>query len=213
MKKTSVRVWMLCLAMVLLLSACGSVTQPTETTPVPALTTTASPETTAEPTVGSATTEPTSAAPVTDPVPEPTKTRLEKTSEILREHILLPYNAAEDWELIAAFGKIMLAYNEMLTPEETSGALMDSKVLAVEDPWIDSHDGEVYLYAGVEYAVKLYPGGAWSGSYVDGTGEYEGWIIWGGIWQFRLEDESWHFLSAITGGIVPPEGLTWHEVP
>lgn len=213
MKKTVIRVWMLCLAMVLLLSACGQPTQPTETTPVSTSPTTVSPETTVEPTVASTTTEPTSAAPVTDPLPETTKTRLEKHREIFTEHILLPYNAAEDWTLIAAFGKIMLAYREMLKPEETSGALMDSKVLAVEDPWIALEDGEEYLYAGVRYAVRLYPGGAWSGSYTDGTGEYEGWIIWGGLWQFRLEDESWHFLSAITGGIVPPEGLTWHEVP
>lgn len=146
-------------------------------------------------------------------MPETTKTPLEKQSEIFTDHILLPYNAAEDWELIAAYGKIMLAYREMLKPEETSMALMDSKVLAVEDPWIVSRDGEEYLYAGVQYAVRLYPGGAWAGSITDGTGEYEGWIIWSGIWQFHLEDESWHFLSAITGGIVPPEGLTWHEVP
>lgn len=211
MKKTGVRVRMLCLAMALLLSACGQPTQPTETTPTSA--TTAAPETTVEPTVASTTTESTSAAPVTEPMPETMKTPLEKQYEIFSEHILLPYNAAEDWTLIAAFGKIMLAYWEMLTPEETSGALMDSKVLAVEDPWISLEDGEEYLYAGVKYAVRLYPGGAWAGSYTDGTGEYEGWIIWGGDWLFRLEDESWHFVAMITGGIVPPEGLTWHDVP
>lgn len=213
MKRTVVRIWTLCLAMVLLLSACGQPTQPTETPPAPTSTTTASPKTTAEPTSASTTTEPTSAAPETDPVPETTKTRLEKQSEIFTDHILLPYNAAEDWELIAAYGKIMLAYNEMLKPEETSMALMDSKVLAVEDPWTVSKDGEEYLYAGVSYAVRLYPGGAWAGSYTDGTGEYEGWIIWGGDWMFRLEDESWHFVSMINGGLMPPEGLTWHEVP
>lgn len=146
-------------------------------------------------------------------MPETTKTRLEKQSEIITDHILLPYNAAEDWELIAAYGKIMLAYNEMLKPEETSGALMDSKILAVEDPWTAWENGEEYLYAGVQYAVRLYPGGAWAGSITDGTGEYEGWVIWGGDWMFRLEDESWHFVGMLTGGLMQPEGLTWHDVP